>query len=815
MSPHTDRPPPRFPWKPFGVLVVCAILWPAVVTFDAGDWPSPHQYPPNAPTVNACGVVGAWCGYQLKHFLGDGAYPLLLFATIMAIIRLIQGEVARLWQRIFGLALLIACTSATSHAISSPGSAELPVGNGGVIGFALAELMAQHLSRLGTLIVVAASLIVSLVFVTDEWVLALPALFQRLGRAITSAVRTVRKASSAATPVATAAGMSAGVTLSERAAILDGDPAGPEIDAISPRALRKRARDRKHTLSTVDPASRSEKPPNDDGANVQNLRGRKSRTGAVPQVDHGNAVVPGTIAKPQAGPVVKFPRAQPPALTEAYPREIENWRLPSVTLLQNPEYGFTAQQEMIVREQAMVIERTLEEFRLDARVVEIDTGPVITMFELKLGAGIKVSQIAMLANDMARALKSYAIRVVAPIPGKNTVGIEVPNVQKEKVRLKDLLQLSGKRASQMDLPLFLGKDAGGAALVADLTGMPHLLIAGTTGSGKSVCLNAIILSILMTKRPDHVKLILIDPKMVELSQFKDVPHLMCPLVTDMVQAERILGWAVTKMDERYELLAETRVKNISAYNALGAEELYNRLKPASAAEKGRISTRLPYIVVIIDELADLMMTSAREVEHHLSRLAQKSRAVGIHIIVATQRPEVKVVTGLIKSNLPSRICFRVSSRTDSRIVLDQNGGEVLLGQGDMLYLPPGSHKLLRAQGTYMEEEEVQAVLADLAGRSKPEFHPELATLHQARSPDDSGVRDALFDQAVGIVLESKRGSVSLLQRRLTIGYARASRLIEEMADAGVVGAYKGSQAREINMTMEQWETLRAQTDADA
>jgi S-DNA-T family DNA segregation ATPase FtsK/SpoIIIE len=513
-------------------------------------------------------------------------------------------------------------------------------------------------------------------------------------------------------------------------------------------------------------------------------------------------------------PIVNFPSPQRTARAEPYPREIENWVLPSLELLRQHEYGFTRKQEVVVREQAKVLERTLEEFRLDAQVVEIDTGPVITMFELKLGAGIKVSQIASLSNDIARALKAHAIRVVAPISGKNTVGIEVPNVEKEMVRLKELMSLAGKKASQMSLPLFLGKDAGGAALVADLARMPHLLIAGTTGSGKSVCINAIILSLLMTKRPDHVKMILIDPKMVELSQFKEVPHLMCPIVTDLARAEKILGWAVTTMDERYELLAEARVKNIAEYNNLGADEVYTRLDPTSDDERARISTHLPHIVVIIDELADLMMTAAKEVEHHLSRLAQKSRAVGVHIIVATQRPEAKVVTGLIKSNLPCRICFRVASRMDSRIVLDRNGGEVLMGAGDMLFLPPGMHKLIRAQGTFLDDKEVQAVLKDLASRAKPEFHPELIRIKTPGGDGAGELRDPLFDDAVRIILESKRGSVSLLQRRLNVGYSRASRLIDQMAEAGIVGEYKGSQAREVTMTLDEWDALRAQVAAD-
>jgi S-DNA-T family DNA segregation ATPase FtsK/SpoIIIE len=302
--------------------------------------------------------------------------------------------------------------------------------------------------------------------------------------------------------------------------------------------------------------------------------------------------------------------------------------------------------------------------------------------------------------------------------------------------------------------------------------------------------------------------------MVEMSQYKSVPHLMCPLVTDMAQAEKILAWAVTKMDERYELLAEARVRNIAAFNALGADEVYKRLSPANAEEKARIATHLPFIVIVIDELADLMMTAAKEVEHHLSRLAQKSRAVGVHIIVATQRPEAKVVTGLIKSNLPSRVCFRVASRMDSRIVLDQNGGEVLLGQGDMLFLPPGSHKLIRAQGTYLGDDEVNAILTDLSDRADPEFHPELIALSRAAASDGMDMRDPMFDRAVRIVLESKRGSVSLLQRRLTIGYSRASRLIEQMGEAGIVGGYKGSQAREVSITLEQWKALQAQRDSE-
>ncbi len=492
----------------------------------------------------------------------------------------------------------------------------------------------------------------------------------------------------------------------------------------------------------------------------------------------------------------------------AYSKRLGRWKLPPLSLLTPYERKFTAAQESQLRAKAKILEQCLAEFRVDARVVEIDTGPVITMFELELSPGIKVSRIASLANDIARAMKAPAVRIVSPIPGKNTIGVEVPNIDKEIVRLRTLMMAGGDKVRDMAVPLLLGKDASGNALVLDLADMPHLLIAGTTGSGKSVAINAIIMSILMCRRPDAVKLVLIDPKMVELNHFKDIPHLMAPIITDALKAEQVLEWAVAKMEERYAILAEARVRNVKAYNRLGDEEILRRFQPTSDSERRQIPIHLPYIVIIIDELADLMMMSAKEVEHHLSRLAQKSRAVGIHIIVATQRPEARVVTGLIKSNLPCRCAFRVASRMDSRIVLDQNGAEVLMGEGDMLFIPPGAHKPVRAQGTYVEDKEMHGVLAYLDTQGRPDFHPEL--VRATRGSFSNTERDPLFDEAVKIILETGRGSVSLLQRRLMVGYSRAARLIDQMADAGVVGDYKGSQAREVVMTMSEWQTIRQQ-----
>jgi len=508
---------------------------------------------------------------------------------------------------------------------------------------------------------------------------------------------------------------------------------------------------------------------------------------------------------------VRLQKTKPAKPNKTYEQpSYDDYTLPPLDLLDEPEHGFASVQERVVKAKASALERLLSEFSINARVVAAETGPVVTMFELQLAAGVKVSQISSLSNDMARALGVGAVRVVAPLPGKHTIGVEVPNSEKEKVRMKDMLELAGDRPGKMEIPLFLGKDSAGEALVSDLTKMPHLLIAGTTGSGKSVCINSIITGILLTRRPDEVKMIMIDPKMVEMTAFNTIPHLMTPIVTETKRAVQILEWATVKMDERYSLLAEARVKNIADYNRLGAEEIVRRFEPASADEEAQIPKKLPYIVIVIDELADLMMTAAKEIEAYIVRLAQKSRAVGIHIVLATQRPQATVVTGLIKSNMPTRIGFRVAARMDSRIILDQNGAETLLGQGDMLFLKPGTSDLVRAQGTFVDEAEVKRIVRHLKEVAEPQYHPELAQLGRPDTTDM--VTDELFDDAVRIVLESKRGSVSLLQRRLSVGYARASRMIEQMAAMGILGEYKGSQAREVMIKPEDWERMSSEME---
>ncbi len=517
--------------------------------------------------------------------------------------------------------------------------------------------------------------------------------------------------------------------------------------------------------------------------------------------------------------------AESPAEPDARPAlsdedRFADYQLPPLSLLEDAKPFSYDKHDHELRDRAALLEKTFTDFGLSVRVVGINTGPVITQFEIALETGLRVAKVTRLTDDIALNLKVPSVRIVAPIPGKNTVGIEIPNERRADVRLKEVIVASGKKTAKSKIPLFLGKDSEGRPLVYDLADMPHLLIAGSTGTGKSVCLNAIILSMLMTRRPDEVKLIMIDPKNgVEMEQYGRIPHLMHPIVIDMKKAEAILAWAVDKMEERYDLLRRARVRNLAAYNELKPGEVYRRLGDLAPEERDKVPDRMPYIVIVIDEMADLMMMLKKEVEGHIIRLAQKSRAAGIHLVVATQKPTVDVITGLIKSNLPARVCFKVVNKSDSRVVLDEMGADKLLGKGDMLFLPPGTSALVRAQGTYASDKEIANVVEAL--ECDPCYAPELIEL-DADSRSGGGdlrsrlkSRDELYEAAVEVIVREGRGSVSLLQRALGIGYGRAARLIDFMAEDGIVGAYNGSNARDVLYTPEQWRQVCTQMDEPA
>ncbi|MBZ0150398.1 MAG: DNA translocase FtsK, partial [Planctomycetes bacterium] len=482
--------------------------------------------------------------------------------------------------------------------------------------------------------------------------------------------------------------------------------------------------------------------------------------------------------------VVVAPRPKPPKPPKPKKKQselpFEEYPFPPIELFQEPQHGDLGATSDVLNKGGQAIVQKLANFDIQSEIVAASVGPAVTQYELRLHEGIRVNKVATFESDLAAALKAVSVRVVAPIPGKDTIGIEVPNVERQKVYMRDLLDQFG-RSESAAIPLYLGKDVAGNPIVEDMARMPHLLIAGTTGSGKSVCINTILLSILMTRTPEQVKLILVDPKMVELQAYKRVPHLCCDVVTNMKKAPSVLQWAVDEMENRYALLSAAGVNHIRNYNRLGATELEKRLKREPDPER----VLLPYIVIVIDEFADLMNVAQNEVEELIQRLAQKSRAVGMHVILATQRPSSEVITGIIKANLPCQIAFKVNRRIDSRVILDANGAEKLLGFGDMLYMPPGGGALIRAQGTFVADDEMQAVVRFLEEHGQePQFDHALMQT-QTGSRKSIADRDERYREAVEIVLGQQRGSATLLQRALAVGYTRATRLLH-LLFAGVV-----------------------------
>lgn len=470
--------------------------------------------------------------------------------------------------------------------------------------------------------------------------------------------------------------------------------------------------------------------------------------------------------------------AQDPLQPPGNPMHKE-YTLPPYTLLDRPK-RLPNRETRDIANNIQKLEQTLKSFGVQARIINVHRGPAVTRYELQPDIGVKVSRIVNLTDDIALALAAKDIRMEAPIPGKAAIGIEVPNEHVSLVTLREVLESAPFHEATSRLTVALGRDISGEPIVADLGKMPHLLVAGATGSGKSVCINSIIASLLFKARPDEVKLIMVDPKMVELSVYNGIPHLLTPVVTDPKKASYALRKVVQEMEKRYELFAHTGAKDI---------ERYNQMSP----------NPLPYIVVIVDELADLMMVSPADVEDSITRLAQKARAAGIHLILATQRPSVDVITGVIKANIPSRIAFGVSSQVDSRTILDMAGAEKLLGKGDMLYLPMGSSKVTRIQGCYVSDREVEAIVNFIKKQEEPKYAEEL-TINDGEVSEDPTMEDDLYEKAVELVVESQTASVSLLQRRLRVGYARAARLIDMMEANGIVGPYEGSKPREVLVT---------------
>ncbi len=743
-----------------GLFAVALFLGLALYSYDPADPPSSLVYPARGMAVNLCGPIGALLSSSLVNAFGLGAWFILFSLLLVDLWMFSRDPVRDPFLRVLGFAAILVAVCLLLQ-IFSPRLPPSPlIGSGGYVGAWGRVLLTENFSTAGSVVIVGTFLCVGLMLTTET------KFFGTVGRCLAFPIILLLWPFGAryrSVPPATA-------------------------DLPRPPPLRENSRSKQnvsveppHAKAAVSGSARTSAPSSDFKVNPP--LGTRSTGNSLMNLFRK--------AEPTYDSIVGLPPLEMLDDAEDFPFELLATKAKAT---------------------AAVLEQTFDEFGLNVKVSEIDTGPVVTQFELELEKGLRVSKVSNLADDLAIALRVPAIRVVSPIPGKNTVGVEVPNEKQVTVRLKELISACRDQTQEMRIPIFLGKDVSGRPLVVDLAKMPHLLIAGRTGTGKSVCLNTLISSILMTRSPEDVRMLMIDPKMVELSPYTRIPHLMNPVITDMKKAEAVLAWAVDKMEERYDLLAKVGVRHLDNYNKLGREKVLERLEiDPDSDEADMVPERMPYIVIIADEMADLMMTSGKDVEAHIIRLAQKSRAVGIHLVLATQKPTVDVITGLIKSNLPARISFQVASRVDSRVVLDEMGAERLLGNGDMLYLAPGTSSVTRAQGTYISDEEVNSII-DYYGKFPPQYSDEIeqATKAAMQNPSAGGgdgprERDDIYPQAVEIVIREGRGSCSLLQRALGVGYGRAARMIDHMAEDGIVGDYKGSKSREVILTIDQWE----------
>lgn len=819
----------------FGLILIALLLFLALslLSFTPEESSVATVFPRPESVENRCGPVGETCAAAIFDLFGYGGFFLLLPLAFGIVIFLGARPVEQLPLRLCGIALMLCsiCTFLSSFLATE--SFPLIYGPGGQLGAYVKYLLSKHFAETGSLIFTTSLLLGGMVL-TCEYSMIRIVLWTfgitPLGQGIVTAIRRRRFAeetgasveqqpvfvtvppmpsqvaseteaepepmkvvqrNSPATSRTAQAPVFQEITDEEEETESDESTDEPQEESVTiippPANLKLHAPDDEDAETTV---TKTESVKNESGHSSGTSIfswWKKDRTQEEPHEETASEDQPGQEE-------------------EESEEEHQSYVLPDVSLL-TPSKPFNYEvYENTVKRQARLLEKSFSDFGFNIRVVEIQTGPVIAQFEVQLERGLRLNKITGLTDDLAIALKVPSVRIVAPIPGKNTVGVEVPNQDRQIVRLREVIEETAQSADEMHIPIYLGKDVSGAPMLIDLTKLPHLLIAGRTGTGKSVCLNSIIVSILMTRGPEEVRMILIDPKMVELSPYKKIPHLMHPVVTDMKKAEAILGWAVEKMEERYQLLARAGVRQLSEYNNLSEEELYERIEPESDEEWDNIPHSLPYMVIVADEMADLMMTSAKEVETHIIRLAQKSRAVGIHLVLATQKPTVDIITGLIKSNLPARIAFGVASQSDSRVVLDRAGAEKLLGNGDMLFLQPGTSQVMRGQGTYVSDKEIEAIIESVATET-PEYAEELVTLKiddEDDSEEPSKDKDDLYNTAVEFVIREGRGSLSLLQRKYSIGYGRAARLIDRMAEEGVVGPYNGSKSREVTTTLHEW-----------
>lgn len=717
-------------WNEIQAIILFAIallIFISFITFDFSDI-SLFTSKVNHPIRNFAGLFGAVFSAIMFFIMGLSAYVIPILILSWAISRFSGITPQKLYFKIFGTFFLILASSAL---FSICGGAEnsMRFSLGGIVGLIFSDFLLKYLGFVGSIVVIVVLFLLSVLLATEFLLIPfLSALFNRSRElAINIKDKGIKK------------------------------PVIPTVRVVKYKEVIKEKRE----IRTI------------PGINVP------------PNVARTDAILP---KRPQPSVAPKEEEAIVKEEKSAMLAELKPFNLPGLELLDSPPPIEERKIKDDFEANSRILEETLSDFDIEAKVVTFNRGPVITRYELEPAPGVKIHRITSLSDNIALAMKAQSVRIVAPIPGKGTIGVEVPNSSSTLVYLKEVLDSKEYKDSKSRLKLALGKDIAGTPVIADLATMPHLLIAGATGSGKTVCINSLIISLLLNSTPDELKFIMIDPKRVELAVFNEIPHLLSPVVTDHKKVAGTLEWVVSEMDSRYELFAKSGVRNIDLYN-----ERYGKGGGA----------KLPYILVIIDELADLMMVAQQEVEGAITRLAQLSRAVGIHIVLATQRPSVDVITGVIKANFPARISFKVASKVDSRTVLDMNGADKLLGRGDMLFVEPGASRPIRAQCSLISDKEIERITDFIKSQRQPKYVEEIQDAHK-RPTFKKFEKDELYEEAVKMVLQTRQASVSMLQRRLALGYARAARILDMMESEGIVGEPQGSKPRDILVSTEEY-----------
>ena len=801
------------------VLVGLALLLLlSLVSYDPGDFGN-KSTTEGEPLHNFIGPVGAAIAFGTFYVFGLAAYLLVAVLVAIAVILVLGQEVP--WRGKVGAGLLLLVSSGVLLHVwkleSLRQKLNLP-SSGGYVGMFMGDWSGRFVGTAGTVIVFLAAYLISLIVLINlrpsYWVAlgfgAVRDFWQQLrGKSKTDVRDELRDIRVKELQLERELARKSRETRKLENGLGEDD----EMDVVRPKRPEPKIEDR--TIPQSKLAGEKSEAEKEKPASIAQKLG---------------AVAERITPKREFAPAPKPKTEKPAPLPVASDKLEEPYQLPPLDLLEHPPA--LAQRDVIedLKANAEMLRATLEDFGISVELGDVTKGPTITRYELYPAPGVKVEKISSLSNNLALAMKAVNVRILTPVPGKGTVGIEVPNSTTTTVYMRDILESEEWRKTKARIPIALGRDVAGNVIIADLADMPHLLIAGATGSGKTVCISAILASLLYRFTPDELRLVLVDPKVVEMQQYNVLPHLVVPVVTEAKKVTLALRWCINEMEKRFQIFAKAGVRNITAFNARSKPAAKPKPAPNDLEADGTskpiaepqqevfqitvprdgelvIPDKLPYIIIIIDELADLMAASPVDVENAVARLAQLSRAVGIHMVLATQRPSVDVVTGVIKANFPARIAFQVASKQDSRVILDANGADKLLGKGDMLYLPPGASKLVRAQGVLVLDNEVSRTVEFIAQHSKPRFVPEIHEKLRKSSvlPGDLAEEEdeELVDQAIEVIRQTNRASVSILQRRLRIGYTRAARIMDLLEERGLVGPNKGAEPRDILMDLDQ------------